>query len=101
MHPNELGTPPSAVELVRKVPVQDAERAGSVLLFRFRTDPPHWASVRGWMAAVAGPYWDGDETPPAAVGTFSELKPFGGMTEEEHVSFLREAMKKRGRVVPC
>jgi hypothetical protein len=99
MHPNELGTPPSAVELVRTVPVRDAERAGSVLLFRFRTDPSHWASKRGWMAGVAGPYWDGDETPLAAADTFSEMRSFEGMTEEEHVNFLRDALKKRGLVV--
>jgi len=100
MHRNELGTPPSAVELVRIVPVRDAAKAGSVLLFRFRTSPTHWAAKRGWMAGVAGPYWDSDETPQHGAGTFSELTPFDAMTEEEHVGFLREALRKRGLVVP-
>src|SRR5271169_6012891 len=100
MHRNELGSPPSAVELVRVVPVRDAARAGRVFLFRFRVDPNHWAAKEGWMAGVAGPYWDGDEMPQAAAGTFSELTPFDRMTEEQHVDFLRESLKKRGLVVP-
>ena len=82
MHANELGAAPAEMELVR-----------------FRTGPTHWAAKLGWMAGVAGPYWDNDGVPGFATGTFSELKPFDLLTAEEHVNLLREALKKRGLVV--
>ena len=68
MHPNELGTPPSEIELITTVPVKGVgSKTGSLMLFRFRTDAPHWASKRGWMAGIAGPYWHGDEPRKARV----------------------------------
>jgi hypothetical protein len=100
MHPNELRAAPSEMELIRRIPVREKEKSGSVFLFRFRTDPSHWAAKRGWMAGVAGPYWNIDDSPDSAPGTFSELIPFDEMTEEQHVDFLREALKKKGLVVP-
>jgi hypothetical protein len=100
MHPNELGAAPSNMELIRGITVQEEEKRGTVFLFRFRTDPSHWASKSGWMAGVAGPYWDNGESPDPASGTFSELTPFDQLTVEQHVDFLREALKKKGLVVP-
>lgn len=100
MHPNELGTAPAEIELIRELAIQEQDRCGKVFLFRFRTDPSHWASERGWMAGVAGPYWDsGESSRAASFGTFSELTPFGEMTEEQHVEFLRKAFKNKGLVV--
>jgi hypothetical protein len=99
MHPNELGAAPSNMELIRGIAIHEEEKSGSVFLFRFRTDPSHWASERGWMAGVAGPYWDSGEPPHSAARTFSELIPFNQLTVEQHVDFLREALKKKGLVV--
>ena len=100
MHPNELQSAPAEIACVRPVVVSDAGKSGRVYLFRFRVDPPHWASESGWMAGVAGPYWDDDETHTAAGGTFSELTPFDRISEEQHVEALRAALAKRGLVVP-
>jgi hypothetical protein len=63
-------------------------------------EPAHWASKMGWMAGVAGPYWDNTELPEFASGTFSELAPFDRMTVEQHVDFLRAARMKKRLVVP-
>lgn len=99
MHRNELGAVPSEIELIRRVGIQGDSKDGNVILFRFRIDAPHWASKRGWMAGVAGPYYDDDEPPAVASGTFSELAPFDSLTVEQHVDLLREALKKKGLVV--
>jgi hypothetical protein len=99
LHPNELGAAPAETELVRELPVVEGPKIGSLFLFRFRTDPSHWAADRGWMAGVAGPYWDG-EAAVSAGGTFSELSPFDEMSEEQHVEFLREQVGRKGLVMP-
>ena len=52
------------------------------------------------MAGVAGPYWDNEEPPDLVSGTFSELTPFDALTVEQHVASLREALNKKGLVVP-
>jgi hypothetical protein len=100
MHQNELGAAPSEMELVRKIPIREQEKSGSVFLFRFRTGPSHWASKNGWMAGVAGPYWEYDEPPDFVSGTFSELTPFDQMTVEQHEDHLREVLHRKGLVVP-
>jgi len=101
MHRNELGSAPAQMELIRKITVRGEGKDGTVYLFRFRADPSNWAAGRGWMAGVAGPYWDGDELPSYASGTFSELTPFDKLTVEQHVDFLRAALKKKGLIVHC
>lgn len=100
MHPNELAAPPSEIELMQDIPIQEDGKTGTFYLFRFRIEPGHWASNRGWMAGVAGPYWDNTDLPDFASGTFSELAPFDRMTLEQHVDFLRAARKKKVLVVP-
>lgn len=100
LHPNELNAAPSEVQMVRSIAVQEGDRTGHVYLFRFLTQPPHWAAGKGWMAGVAGPYWENGEPTESASGTFSELMPFASMSEEEHVDYLRKALYKKGLVVP-
>lgn len=101
MHPNELRAVPDEMELVRAISVQEEDKSGNVFLYRFRTNPPHRASDNDWMAGVAGPYWEDDDDPDFAIGTFSELTPYDKMTEQEHVDFLRQKLKSKGLVVPC
>jgi len=100
MHPNELGAAPAEMELVRRIAIRREGTSGNVFLFRFRAEPSNWASKRGWMAGVAGPYWDDGESPDLASGTFSELTPFARLTVEEHVECLWKASQKRGPVMP-
>ena len=100
MHPNELHTAPSAIELLCQADVTETGRHGRCFLFRFRVDAPHWAADRGWMSGIAGPFWDGDAHPGAGRRTFSELTPYDTMTNSEHVRFLQAAAKKWGLTVP-
>src|SRR5262249_58994960 len=57
IHPTELGRAPEAVELVQTIPFDTGTDAGwaDYYLFRFRTDPPHWAARYGWLVGVSGP----------------------------------------------
>jgi hypothetical protein len=85
-HPNELGVPPSDIELVARVSEPDAAETSVYFVFRFRTSEPHWAAKDGWLAGVVGPC---DTTAPAAPyarGTFSHFEPIDSRTAEEHVA---------------
>jgi len=90
-HPNELTTPPDIMELINTVPVDSGTGLGEVnyFVFRFRVKPPHWASDRGWMAGVSGPYLRDPDAPPAKPpGTWSELEGLGDRSPEELVAFF-------------
>ena len=100
MHPNELRTAPSEIELLRQVDVAENDKRGRCFLFRFRVEAPHWAADRGWMSGIAGPFWDGDAESDAGPGTFSELTSYDAMSDGEHVQFLMSAVKNWGLVVP-
>jgi hypothetical protein len=96
LHPTELGRAPEEVELVRAVPFDTGTDAGwaDYYLFRFRTDPPHWAGRYGWLAGVAGPFLRKDQPTIESLGdTFSAFTPWDRKTEVEHVDDVRELMK--------
>jgi len=96
-HPNELKKVPDEMELAQVVTV--ATDAGPVeyYLFRFRTNPPHWAADKGWMAGVSGPYPKDAGAPLATPGgTFSELEPFEAKTPQAHVDAFHEGAVSRG-----
>lgn len=100
MHPNELAAEPAQIELVRRIEVQEGSKLGTTFLFRFRAAAGHWAADRGWMAGSTGPYWNGEVEVGANAHAFSELVSFDKMSEEQHVEFLKDAMNKKGLVVP-
>ena len=85
MHGNELGAAPDGIELAATID----RGAGRFYVFRFRTDPPHWAASKGWMAGVAGPYSGSEEAfdQPAA-GVFSRFEPFDSRSPEEHLAAM-------------
>lgn len=92
MHPNELAAAPDAIELMHTLPVP---HEGNYYLFRFRTEPPHWAADRSWMAGVSGPYSETDGQALPLSNTFSELKPFDELTPEQHLEYLLTAIQSR------
>jgi hypothetical protein len=100
MHPNELKEPPYKIEFVKKIDVQKENKRGKYFLFKFCVKDDHWASKNGWMAGAAGPFWDDEEMPSKALGTFSELISFEKLSEEEHIEFLKNKAKAWGVVVP-
>lgn len=86
-HPNELGAPPSDVELVARLPAPQGPSSDSAyFLFRYRTDEPHWAAKDGWLAGVAGPYATAGDLSASAPGTFSRFEAIDSRTPEEHVA---------------
>ncbi|MDZ4817516.1 MAG: hypothetical protein SGJ20_00935 [Planctomycetota bacterium] len=100
MHPNELKSAPDEIELVHSVEVIDGERQGWYFLYRFRVDPPHWASDRSWMAGIAGPFWEDDSERDSGRDTFSEFKSYESHTDSEHIEILKAAVRKRGLTMP-
>ena len=86
-HPNELGAPPSELELVARLPPPDAPSPDlAYFLFRYRMHEPHWAAKDGWLAGVAGPYATAGAPACSAAGTFSRFEAFDSRTPEEHVA---------------
>ncbi|MBN1513902.1 MAG: hypothetical protein JXB13_17935 [Phycisphaerae bacterium] len=87
-HPNELGSPPDAIELMETVP-DPAGTGGSprtYFVFRFKTHPPHWAAPEGWLAGVAGPFATAGDPKPGGTGTFSRFESYDSHSPEEHVA---------------
>jgi hypothetical protein len=98
-HPNELQQPPDQIELMKVVAMNSGTPLGEVdyYLFRFRTNPPHWAADAGWMAGVAGPYVKGRPLDGQSVdATFSEFESYDSMTPEQHVQYYHEMAASHG-----
>ena len=96
IHPTELGRAPEAVELVQTIPFDTGTDAGwaDYYLFRFRTDPPHWAARYGWLVGVSGPFLRKDQPTIQALGdTFSTFTPWDRKAPAGHVEDVREMMK--------
>jgi len=93
LHPNELGAVPDEIELVKEIEREeddDPPRKYRFFLFKFRTKPPHWAAKDGWIAGIAGPYWDGQlplHSPPCV---FSRFESIDSATSEEHLRKTEE-----------
>src|SRR5688500_8938584 len=47
-HPNELGAVPDEMELMATVPAPALEHQ-RYFVFRYKTNPPHWAAKDGWL----------------------------------------------------
>jgi hypothetical protein len=73
MHPHELDAKPDAVELVGMVDASKFGESGHYLVFRYRTNPPHWAAQDGWLGGIVGPYPDDAVLDPGGVHAFSSF----------------------------
>jgi hypothetical protein len=97
VYPTELARLPDEIELMKVVTI-DTKLPGGVYdyyLFRFRTNPPHWAAKEGWMAGVSGPFLRGDEPTTEALGeTFSSFAKWDSKKPEEHVGDTRELLER-------
>ena len=64
-------------------------------VFRFRTNPPHWAAKDGWMAAVAGPFGDSDADSEGQLdGTFSMFRSWEECDAHEHLARIRKLLSE-------
>lgn len=95
LHPNELGSKPDQIELMNVI-----EREGDkptkkyqFFVFRFRMHDPHWSAKSGWMAGVAGPYLEGEESGISPPGVFSRFETFDIRTPEEHVASVEKLLR--------
>jgi hypothetical protein len=96
-HPNELKNVPDEMQVAQVVTVPTDVGPVEYYLFRFRTNPPHWAADKGWMAGVSGPYARDPKAALAApAGTFSELEPFDARSAQDHVRAFHEKAVARG-----
>lgn len=92
-HPNELGAPPSEIELVARLPEPGAASQDSAyFLFKYRMHEPHWAAKNGWLAGVAGPYDTAGEPRTHGRGTFSRFEAIDFRSPEEHVAIVHKSV---------
>jgi hypothetical protein len=96
IYPTELARAPSEIEVVRTV---DATRDGDdyiYYVFKFRTNPPHWAAEDGWMLGVAGPFL-GSAVPSATSygDTFSTFAKLDETDIEGYVEEIRALLEEK------
>jgi len=98
MHPNELGCAPDKIEFVATASPNTQEKW---LVFRFRTDPPHWAAEDGWMAGVVGPFSSSckleetEDIPDSAPVVFSMFRAFDSLTPQEHATACQKLFSRK------
>ncbi len=92
-HPNELGAPPSEIQLVARIPEPGAAAPDSAyFVFKYRMHEPHWAAKNGWLAGVAGPYDTAGEPRTSGRGTFSRFEAIEARSPEEHVAIVHKSV---------
>jgi diadenosine tetraphosphatase ApaH/serine/threonine PP2A family protein phosphatase len=97
LHPHELGAIPDGIELVKDIERQEGDPPEShhFFVFKFRTNPPHWAAKSGWMAGVAGPYAAGQPPLGSPSVVFSRLEAIDSATPEEHLGKIEKLFSKK------
>lgn len=101
LHPNELGDRPDQIEYIQTVSraqeIDNEKQKLDYYVFKFKMNPPHWASKDGWTVGVAGPYIKDSEPYDFAPGTFSTFEKFESKSPDEHVGWVHETMNKKGQ----
>jgi len=97
LHPNELDAVPDAIELAATIErsADEPSQKSRFYVFKFRTLAPHWMAERGWVAGVAGPYWDDVDPVVSPPGVFSEFEPFSLRTPEEHLARIEPIVLRK------
>ena len=95
LHPNELGAIPDEIEAMKEIVREEDGKRYRFVVLRFRTKPPHWASKNGWMAGVAGPYWEGEEAIEPAPGVFSKFEAYESRPAETHFEEIEKLLLRK------
>ncbi len=95
LHPNELGSKPDEIEAVTTIERSDNGKTYRFVVFRFRTQPPHWAAEQGWLAGIAGPYWDGEDPDGSPGRVFSKFEQFDSKSPEQHFEDIQKFLDRR------
>lgn len=86
-HPNELGRPPAALELMERAPFEHEGRPVEVFLWRFLD------GKQQWLAATSGPYpLDAPEGPLAGSLTFSKFERWDARDPQGHLESIRRTL---------
>jgi hypothetical protein len=80
----ETGEPPQEIQLMGVFPTSGDEGILDAYLFRFRECPKPSKPDEGWMAAVAGPFYRGEELN----SPWSACDPWDSMSPDEHFAKL-------------
>lgn len=95
----ELGTCPDEIDYIKRVTF-DYDGQGNWMhyeVFKFRVNPPHWASDNGWILGVVGPYFD-DSKPYYYPGVaFSRINDalLEKVTPEEEAEWVHKNLSMR------
>jgi hypothetical protein len=101
MHPNELQSPPSEIELIESFDRNVNGTACKFLVYRFRMAEGHWAAKDGWLLGVAGPFVEGDAPYSGLASSFSRTGDKDGITKpSELVDWFVGMMTKKGAPLP-
>ncbi|MDR1270494.1 MAG: hypothetical protein LBK82_13310, partial [Planctomycetaceae bacterium] len=91
--PTELGTAPDEIILENVFKFETKESIIEYFLFKFKTNPPHWAAEDGWMAGVSGPFNKNNyPTTKPRTGTFSSFDSWEQFTPEEHLKKIVDVL---------
>jgi len=88
--PTELDTIPSKIELISKELIQDSDTTFTYYVFKFKTEPPHWAAKDGWMIGCVGPYKKSDISYAWARGTFSRFNSIDSISTKDEAKWCHE-----------
>lgn len=87
-HPNELGRPPAALELMERVALEHQGRPVEVFLWRFLD-----GTKPRWLAATSGPYeLDAPEGPLSGDLTFSKFEPWDSRDAQGHLASIQQTL---------
>ncbi|RPD39372.1 hypothetical protein [Chitinophaga barathri] len=94
--PTELAAIPDEIFHIRRVTIDYDGQQHFVHyeVFRFRVFEPHWASDKGWMLGVVGPYFDDSQPYDWPQCTFSRLTAENDASPETEAKWVHEKISK-------
>lgn len=95
--PTELDSFPDEIEHLKKVIIDFDGNDVIYHTFKFRVNPPHWASKNNWMVGVVGPYFTDSKPYDFPGATFSRLNTLDKINLEDEVKWVHEKISMRNR----
>ena len=92
LHPNELGTKPDEIEAMKQIEREEGGDKYRFVVYRFRTREPHWTAKDGWLAGIAGPYWEGKTPNGLPGGVFSKFEPYDSKSADQHFEEIEKLL---------
>ncbi len=94
--PTELDKAPDDIKHIKRVTIQFDGNDVFYHVFKYMTNPPHWAAENGWMLGVVGPYFNDSKPYDFPSATFSRCSSKVGEIEpEDEVKWVHENIALR------